>query len=182
MVQMVKNLHVIWETWVQSLGWEDLWRRAWQLTPVLLPGESPWTEEPGGLQSMGLQRVGHDWATKCMHARARTHTHTHTHTSKVWVSDDFWELAWNPNHHSENLLSACARGFCEALPKSLKQYYYYPDFIVWNGGKAICPRQYTRKSGGRMWTTSFGSSIVSSNLGLHCPVRPQTVDRDAKVI
>ena len=32
------------------------WRRAWQPTPVFLPGESPWTEEPGGLQSMGLQR------------------------------------------------------------------------------------------------------------------------------
>ena len=36
------------------------WRRAWQPTPVFLPGESPWTEEPGGLQSMGLQRVRHD--------------------------------------------------------------------------------------------------------------------------
>ena len=47
--------------------WElPLWlrRRAWQPTPVSLPGESPWTQEPGGLQSMGLQRVGHDWVTK----------------------------------------------------------------------------------------------------------------------
>ena len=35
------------------------WRRAWQPTPVFLPGESPWTEEPGGLQPMGLQRVRH---------------------------------------------------------------------------------------------------------------------------
>ena len=41
-----------------------LWMRAWQLTSVFLPGESPWTEEPGGLQSIGLQRVGHNWATK----------------------------------------------------------------------------------------------------------------------
>ena len=41
-----------------------LWRKAWQLTPVFLPGESSWTEEPGGLQSMGLQRVGHGLATK----------------------------------------------------------------------------------------------------------------------
>ena len=40
------------------------WRRAWQPTPGFLPGESPWTEEPGRLQSMGLQRVGHDRATK----------------------------------------------------------------------------------------------------------------------
>ena len=40
-----------------------MWR-AWQPTPVFLPGESSWTEEPGGLQSMGSQRVRHDWATK----------------------------------------------------------------------------------------------------------------------
>ena len=49
-----------WETWVRSLGWQDLWRRKWQPTPVFLPGESPWTEEPDGLQSMRLQRVGHN--------------------------------------------------------------------------------------------------------------------------
>ena len=40
------------------------WRRAWQPTPVFLPGESPWTEEPGWLQFMGSQRVGHNRATK----------------------------------------------------------------------------------------------------------------------
>ena len=48
-----KNMLAIWETWVQSLGWEDPLRRAWQPTPVFLPEESPWTEEPGGLYSMG---------------------------------------------------------------------------------------------------------------------------------
>ena len=52
--QMVKNMPAMQETWV-----EISWRRAWQPTSVLLPGESPWTEEPGGLQSMGLQTVGH---------------------------------------------------------------------------------------------------------------------------
>ena len=36
------------------------WRRVWQPTPVFLPGESPWTEEPGGLQSMELQKVRHN--------------------------------------------------------------------------------------------------------------------------
>ena len=40
------------------------WRRTWQLTPVFLPGESLWTEVPGGLQSMGLQRVKHNGTTK----------------------------------------------------------------------------------------------------------------------
>ena len=58
--QMVKNLPDMQETWVRSLGWEDLWRREWQPTPVFLPEESPRTEEPGGLQSMGSQRVRHD--------------------------------------------------------------------------------------------------------------------------
>ena len=54
------------ETWVRFLGWEDPWRRAWQPTPVFLPGESPWTQEPGGFakESMGSQRVRHDWPTK----------------------------------------------------------------------------------------------------------------------
>ena len=36
------------------------WRRAWQPTPVFSSGESPWTEEPGGLQSMGSRRVRYD--------------------------------------------------------------------------------------------------------------------------
>ena len=49
------------------------WRRAWQPTPVFLPGESPWTEEPGGLQSMGSQRVGHDWVTKHIHTQEFSH-------------------------------------------------------------------------------------------------------------
>ena len=39
------------------------WRRAWQPTPVFLPGEPAWTEEPGRLQSMGSQRGRHDWMT-----------------------------------------------------------------------------------------------------------------------
>ena len=40
------------------------WRRKWQPISVFLPGESPWTEETDGLQSMRSQRVGHDWTTK----------------------------------------------------------------------------------------------------------------------
>ena len=55
--QWVKSLPAIQEMQVQTLGHEDPWRKAWQPTPVFLPGESPWTEEPGGLQSMGSQRV-----------------------------------------------------------------------------------------------------------------------------
>ena len=58
--QMVKKLPAMQGTWVRSLGWEIPWRRARQPTPVFLPGEYTWTEEPGGLQFLGSQIVGHD--------------------------------------------------------------------------------------------------------------------------
>ena len=58
--QKVKNLLAVQETWVDPWIGKIPWRRAWQPTPVLLTGESPWTEEPGRLHFMGLQRVRHD--------------------------------------------------------------------------------------------------------------------------
>ena len=48
------------ETQVRSLGWEDPQRPEWQPTPGIPPWRIPWTEEPGGLQSMRLQRVRHE--------------------------------------------------------------------------------------------------------------------------
>ena len=48
------------ETWVQSLGWEDPLEKGMATHSVFLPGESPWTEEPDGLQSMGFRRVRYD--------------------------------------------------------------------------------------------------------------------------
>ena len=62
--QLVKNLPVMWETWVQSLGWEDPLEKEMAAHSSILAWRIPWTEEPGGLQSMGSQRVGHDWVTK----------------------------------------------------------------------------------------------------------------------
>ena len=57
---MVKNTSAMRETWVLSLGWEDLQEEGVVTPPVDLPGESLWREEPGRLQSMGLQTVGHN--------------------------------------------------------------------------------------------------------------------------
>ena len=53
--QTGKNLPVVQETWVPSWVREIPWRREWLPTAVSLPGESPWTEDPGRLQSTGLQ-------------------------------------------------------------------------------------------------------------------------------
>ena len=55
------------ETWVQSLGQEDPLERGMATHSSILAWNIPWTEEPGGLQSMGSQRVGHDWMTNTQH-------------------------------------------------------------------------------------------------------------------
>ena len=52
--QMVKHPFAIRESRAQSLGWEGPLRRAWQPTPIFLSGESPWSEDPGGLQPIGV--------------------------------------------------------------------------------------------------------------------------------
>ena len=51
---MINNLPAMWENWVHPWVRKISWRRVWQPTPVFLPGESPWIEEPGGLQYMEL--------------------------------------------------------------------------------------------------------------------------------
>ena len=56
----VKNLPAMQETWVQSLGWEAPLEKGMATHSSILAGRIPWIEEPGGLQSMGSQRVGHD--------------------------------------------------------------------------------------------------------------------------
>ena len=58
--QTVKRLPITWETQVQSLGWEDPLEKEMATHSSVLAWRIPWMEEPGGLQSMGSQRVGHD--------------------------------------------------------------------------------------------------------------------------
>ena len=60
MVQTIKRLPTMWETWVQPLGQEDLLEKEMATHSSMLAWKIPWMEEPGGLQSMGSQRVGHD--------------------------------------------------------------------------------------------------------------------------
>ena len=60
MAQTVKHLPTTWETWVQSLGQEDLLEKEMATHSSILAWKIQWTEEPGRLQSMGLQGVGHN--------------------------------------------------------------------------------------------------------------------------
>ena len=60
MAQIVKNLPAMWETSVRSLGWKEPLEEGMTTYSSILAWRIPWTKEPDGLQSMGLQRVGHD--------------------------------------------------------------------------------------------------------------------------
>ena len=94
------------------------WRRAWEPTPVFLPGESLWTEDPGGLQSLGLQRFERDWSDwACMHAPGGSKGKTLT-KSEIWChlikhmnqprplgwSESF--IIWLSRYYS-NIISKC---------------------------------------------------------------------------
>ena len=68
------------ELWVLSLGWEDPLGKEMPTRSDIRLGKVPWTEDPGGLQFMGLQRVGYDLVIE------PTHTHTHTRNSLCLVS------------------------------------------------------------------------------------------------
>ena len=84
MAQMVKNVPVMQETWVWSLGQEDPLEKGMVTHSSILTWRIPWTEEPGKLQSIELKIVGHGWATN---THIHTHTHTHTHTGlPMWLS------------------------------------------------------------------------------------------------
>ena len=58
--QLLKNPPAMRETWVQSLGWEDPLEKEMATHSSIFAWRIPWTEEPGGLQSTGSHRVGHD--------------------------------------------------------------------------------------------------------------------------
>ena len=89
MSQMVTDLPAMQETWVWFLGWVDPLEKGMATHSSILAWRIPWTEDPGGIQSMELQRVEHDWVTN-------THTHIQYNFSKVFkVSNLYSQLNWN---------------------------------------------------------------------------------------
>ena len=65
--QLVKNVPVMQETWVWSLGQKDPLEKGRAIHSSILAWRIPWTREPGGLQSMGLQTIWHNWAINTFH-------------------------------------------------------------------------------------------------------------------
>ena len=125
--QLVKNLPAMREIWVWSLGWEGSLEEGMATHSSILAWRIPWTEQPGGLQSMGSHRIRHNWVIK--------HTHTHTHTQEaptgknsgmIWTSAKMVSaMRWNtmncyihthtPSHRGHSVVST---GGCQLILKT----------------------------------------------------------------
>ena len=110
-VQIVKNPPATWETWVRSLDREDPLETAAHSS--ILAWRIPWTEEPGGLQFMGSQRVGHNCATKnTAHAISlvirgmKTETMVRNHCKTVGVAKA--KRQYQVLTSTENIGNSCA--------------------------------------------------------------------------
>ena len=113
-VQTVKNLPATQETQVWSLGQEDdPLEKGMATHSSILAWRIPWTVEPGGLQSMGSQRVRHDWVTN-------THTHTQHHR-KNWIMTSY------------NFLSYFCLSIC---------FYFFPSKFTSDGYPSVRSSQH----------------------------------------
>ena len=110
---MVKNPPVMRETWIWSLGWEDSLEKEMATHSSILAWRIQWTEEPGGLQSMGSQRVGHDSGQHSMRYVDRNQTRVLL-KSVVFLRDGTKKtlnLLQLKNHSSFQSLGVSAMGF-----------------------------------------------------------------------
>ena len=101
--QTVKHLTTTWETQVQSLGWEDLLEKETATHSSILAWKIPWTKETGRLQSMGLQRITHDWVASLSRASqvALVIKNLPANCRRLkrcrfdpWVGKILWRIAW----------------------------------------------------------------------------------------
>ena len=154
--QIVKNLPAMQEAWVWSLGWENPLDKGMATYSSNFSWRIPWREEPGRLQSTGLQRARQDWATntsQLVHTHtytntllpcACTHTHTHTHTQTP--------AAYSLLHtHFEALvpaiyqrtLQSCQRGKVQMKIRSSNYRICYTHiFFFFQFGKRKRPRRW----------------------------------------
>ena len=102
--QAVKNPPAVQETWVRSLGREDPLEQKMATHTSILAWRIPWTEEPGGLQSMGSQRVRYDWATNIFTWWSFTETqftYQIVHSLKIYNSLHFSAFTELYRHHQK---------------------------------------------------------------------------------
>ena len=85
---MIKNLPAMHETRVQSVGREDPLEKGMATHSSILAWKIPWTEEPGGLQPVGSQRIGHDWVINTKPSKQKLHEFRTTSVSSDQASTE----------------------------------------------------------------------------------------------
>ena len=105
MGHMVKNLGEMRETRIQSLDWEDLLEKEMVTRSSILAWRIPWTEGSGGLQSMGSQRVRHNWVTNTL-IKITHNTNFSKHWVELYQKHIFW---WNNWGQVSFLLISCVK-------------------------------------------------------------------------
>ena len=134
--QRLKCLPGMQETWAQSLGREDPLEKEIATHSSTLAWRIPWREEPGRLQSMGSQRVGHDWVTS-LHFTSEVKNlpsdacHCRRHRFDPWVRKIPWRRKWQPtpvfmpgkSHGQRSLVGYSPWGYMVGHNLATKQQY-----------------------------------------------------------
>ena len=89
------------DTWVWSLGWEDLLKEEMKTHSSILAWQIPWPEKPGGLELMGLQRVGQELATKQQQVKLKFMDAFYILILLQW--EQCWDLSWTFGNFYINL-------------------------------------------------------------------------------
>ena len=135
--QMVKNLPVMWETLVRSLGWEDLLEKGTAAHSSILAWRISWRQEPGRLQSMELLRVGHDWVTNTFTLssveRGLTDVLKVTHRRKPGVTS-----SPKPQSCIFNLLVTFRIWLCSSQHWITDWYYFLVSCLITLCGSIYC--------------------------------------------
>ena len=116
MAQTVNNLPAMQETWVWSLSQKGPLEKEWLSTPVFLPGEIHRQWEPGGLQSMGSQRIRHDWLLTLSLVHINQNKVSSVQFSCSVLSDSLWPQ--EPQHSRLPCLSPIPRVHPNPCPLS----------------------------------------------------------------
>ena len=123
----VKSLPAMQKTWVQSLGWEDPVEEGLATHSSIPVWKIPWTEEPGGLQSMGLQRARQGWSDwECTHKHL---PYAFSRNELLWIMESL-RVPWTARRSNQSTLKEISPGISlEGIMLTLKLQYF--GHLMW---------------------------------------------------
>ena len=151
------------ETQVQSLSQEDPLEEETATHSSILDGKIPWIEEPGGLQSMGSQRVRHDWATEHKYKREKENPYKNS------------SYSYSVPHISDAILSVLLYQFNEFSQQSnlkKKVLLIFPFYGSGNWSTKKCPRSHNEPAAKPGSFTPVSASITTMSIGFHGAMEP----------